>query len=49
VEINIVLTMGSERGILEVTALHKRTKVGSAKIEYGRNNVRKGARSGGKL
>ena len=49
VNINIILSMGSDRGILEATAYHNAQKVGVAKIEYGSANNRRGGRSGGML
>lgn len=46
-DINLHLTMGSKRGMLEVTAYHNRAVVGKSKIEYGKDKVRKGSRSAG--
>lgn len=49
IQINVVLTHGGERGIIEMGAFVDRSKVGVAKIEYGSSTTRRGARSGGRL
>jgi hypothetical protein len=44
VDINLNLTLASERGYLEIKAFHEKVKVGSAKIEYGKDKVHKAPR-----
>lgn len=47
VPIKIVIRIGSEKGILFVEALHERSVVGTAKIDYGKTNARRAVRSAG--
>lgn len=40
-DIKIVIKLGSDRGVLVVEALHNRTVVGTASIDYTRSHIRK--------
>lgn len=47
--VKIVLKLASDRGVISVEALHNKTVVGRARIDYAKSSIRRVAQSAGVL